>query len=175
MLDSEVVGNDVVLGGRWASNELRGRAGLDRLCPFVQRRGGDAAGEVKFASRKKSLGQHQLGQAGGSTPELAGERAVFRKLEAFVAILADLFNGRDFQGWAGPTNEYEIIAGAIQCRPGKGGTIYTTDEYSDFMTRLEIKLPSTAGAYGYGWMPPGFGPPSAINDPWPPAASRVLE
>ena len=52
-----------------------------------------------------------------------------------------IFNGRDFTGWAGPTNEYEVVNGAIQCRPQKGGTIYTTDDYTDFMARLEIKLP----------------------------------
>ena len=52
-----------------------------------------------------------------------------------------IFNGRDFQGWAGPTNEYAVVDGAIQCRPKKGGTIYTTDEYADFMARLEFKLP----------------------------------
>jgi len=52
-----------------------------------------------------------------------------------------IFNGQDFQGWAGPTNEYEVVDGAIQCRPKKGGTIYTTDEYADFMARLEFKLP----------------------------------
>ena len=52
-----------------------------------------------------------------------------------------VFNGRDFTGWAGPTNEYEVVDGAIQCRPKKGGTVYTTGEYADFMVRLEIKLP----------------------------------
>jgi hypothetical protein len=52
-----------------------------------------------------------------------------------------VFNGRDFTGWAGPTDNYEVVGGAIQCRPQKGGTIYTTGEYTDFMARLQIKLP----------------------------------
>jgi hypothetical protein len=52
-----------------------------------------------------------------------------------------VFDGRDFAGWAGPTNNYEVVNGAIQCRPKKGGTIYTTAEYGDFMVRLEFKLP----------------------------------
>ncbi len=51
-----------------------------------------------------------------------------------------VFNGRDFSGWAGPTNNYEVVDGAIQCRPRKGGTIYTTGEYADFMARMEFKL-----------------------------------
>jgi len=52
-----------------------------------------------------------------------------------------IFNGRDFGGWAGPVNEYEVKDGAICCQRGKGGTIYTRQEYADFMARLEIKLP----------------------------------
>ena len=67
-----------------------------------------------------------------------------------------VFNGRDFTGWAGPTNEYEIVNGAIQCRPKKGGTIYTTDEYSDFMARLEFKLPP-GGNNGLAIRYPGSG------------------
>jgi hypothetical protein len=67
-----------------------------------------------------------------------------------------IFNGRDFTGWAGPTNEYEIVDGALQCRPKKGGTIYTTDEYRDFMARLEIKFPP-GGNNGLAIRYPGQG------------------
>ena len=52
-----------------------------------------------------------------------------------------VFNGKDFDGWAGPVNNYQIQDGAITCQPGKGGTIYTKDEYKDFIARLEFKLP----------------------------------
>ena len=67
-----------------------------------------------------------------------------------------VFDGGDFKGWAGPTNEYEIVDGAIQCRPNKGGTIYTTGEYSDFKARLEIKLPP-GGNNGLAIRYPGYG------------------
>jgi 3-keto-disaccharide hydrolase len=67
-----------------------------------------------------------------------------------------IFNGRDFTGWAGPTNNYEVVNGAIQCRPHKGGTIYTTDDYSDFMARLEFKLPP-GGNNGLAIRYPGQG------------------
>jgi 3-keto-disaccharide hydrolase len=67
-----------------------------------------------------------------------------------------IFNGNDFTGWAGPTNEYEVVNGAIQCRPHKGGTIFTTAEYSDFMARLEIKLPP-GGNNGLAIRYPGTG------------------
>ena len=67
-----------------------------------------------------------------------------------------IFNGRDFSGWAGPTNNYEVVGGAIQCRPQKGGTIYTTGEYADFMARVQIKLPP-GGNNGLAIRYPGEG------------------
>ncbi len=53
-----------------------------------------------------------------------------------------LFNGVDFSGWAGPVENYEIQEGAIVCKPKKGGTIYTQEEWGDFIVRLEFKLPA---------------------------------
>ena len=73
-----------------------------------------------------------------------------------IAGFEPVFNGHDFTGWAGPTNEYEVVDGAIQCRPHKGGTIYTTGEYGDFMARLEIKLPP-GGNNGLAIRYPGYG------------------
>jgi hypothetical protein len=52
-----------------------------------------------------------------------------------------IFNGKDFTGWEGPTDQYDIVDGAIVCKKGKGGNIYTTAEFSDFTARLEYKLP----------------------------------
>lgn len=67
-----------------------------------------------------------------------------------------VFNGKDFEGWAGPTDEYQVKDGAITCRPGKGGTIYTKQEYEDFMARLEFKLPP-GGNNGLAIRYPGHG------------------
>jgi 3-keto-disaccharide hydrolase len=67
-----------------------------------------------------------------------------------------IFNGRDFTGWGGPIDEYEIVDGAIQCRPKKGGTIFTDDKYSDFVARLEFKLPP-GGNNGLAIRYPGKG------------------
>jgi hypothetical protein len=67
-----------------------------------------------------------------------------------------VFNGRDFTGWAGPTNNYEVAQGAIQCRPKKGGVIYATAQYSNFMARLEFKLPP-GGNNGLAIRYPGSG------------------
>jgi hypothetical protein len=70
-----------------------------------------------------------------------------------------IFDGRDFTGWAGPTNNYEVVNGAIQCRPHKGGTIYTSAEYTNFLARLEIKLPP-GGNNGLAIRYPGSGEPA---------------
>ncbi len=67
-----------------------------------------------------------------------------------------VFNGRDFEGWAGPVGEYEIKEGALACKPGKGGTIYTKAEYGDFVVRLEFKLPP-GGNNGLAIRYPGKG------------------
>jgi len=70
--------------------------------------------------------------------------------------LQSVFNGADFTGWDGPLTEYEVKDGAIACRPHKGGTIFTKEEYGDFRARLEFKLPP-AGNNGLAIRYPGQG------------------
>jgi len=72
--------------------------------------------------------------------------------ESFQSV----FNGKSFDGWAGPVNEYEVKDGAICCQKGKGGTIYTKDEFSDFVARVEFKLPP-GGNNGLAIRYPGEG------------------
>src|SRR5439155_12356043 len=64
---------------------------------------------------------------------------ILRKHSA--AGFVEVFNGKDFTGWAGPVENYEVKEGAIVCRPKKGGTIYTKEEFADFVARVEFKLP----------------------------------
>jgi hypothetical protein len=52
-----------------------------------------------------------------------------------------VFNGKDLEGWDGAVANYEVKDGAIVCKPKKGGILYTKPEYSDFVARLEFKLP----------------------------------
>jgi hypothetical protein len=66
------------------------------------------------------------------------------------------FNGRDLSGWDGPVQNYEVKEGAIVCKPGKGGTIFTKEEYGDFVTRVEFKLPP-GGNNGLAIRYPGTG------------------
>ncbi len=83
-------------------------------------------------------------------------------LTAFSTRAADedgfvsLFNGKDLTGWAGPVDQYEVKDGAIACKPGKGGTLHTKDEYADYIVRLEIKLPP-GGNNGLAIRYPGKG------------------
>lgn len=67
-----------------------------------------------------------------------------------------VFNGQDFTGWAGPTDNYEISAGVLKCKPGKGGTIYTEKVYKDFVVRFDFRLPP-GGNNGLAIRYPGSG------------------
>lgn len=75
-----------------------------------------------------------------------------RAREGFETV----FNGKDFTGWAGPTDHYVIDDGAIRCQPRKGGTIYTKESYGDFCARFEFKLPP-GGNNGLAIRYPGQG------------------
>ena len=68
----------------------------------------------------------------------------------------DVFNGKDFTGWAGPLANYEVKDGALVCLPKKGGTIYTKEEYADFVARLEYQVPP-GGNNGLALRYPGKG------------------
>lgn len=67
-----------------------------------------------------------------------------------------VFNGKDFDGWKGPVENYEVIDGAIVCKAKKGGTIHTVDEYTNFKARVEFKLPP-GGNNGLAIRYPGSG------------------
>jgi len=67
-----------------------------------------------------------------------------------------IFNGKDFTGWAGPIENFEVADGAIRCKTGKGGTPYYNKDLTDFANRLEFKLPS-GGNNGLAIRYPGKG------------------
>ncbi len=68
----------------------------------------------------------------------------------------DIFNGKDLSGWTGAEDNYQVVDGAIQCKKGKGGTLYTEAEYGDFVATLEFKLPP-GGNNGLAIRYPGKG------------------
>lgn len=67
-----------------------------------------------------------------------------------------VFNGENFEGWAGALHNCEIVDGAVRCKKGQGGTIHTEKEYSDFKVRFEFKLPP-GGNSGLAIRYPGDG------------------
>lgn len=66
-----------------------------------------------------------------------------------------IFNGKDFDGWQGATDNYEVVDGAIRCQKGKGGVLYTKAEHADYQVQLEIKFPKGNGNNGLAIRYPG--------------------
>jgi hypothetical protein len=86
-------------------------------------------------------------------PEEANKILATKKNKGFQPI----FDGKTFDGWKGPLEGYKIKPGGIvTCKPKKGGTIYTEKEYSDFVARLEFRLPE-GGNNGLAIRYPGKG------------------
>ena len=67
-----------------------------------------------------------------------------------------IFNGSDLSGWQGPVGNYEVVDNVIRCKPKSGGTIYWEKEVSDFVARLEFKVPP-GGNNGLAIRYPGTG------------------
>lgn len=67
-----------------------------------------------------------------------------------------IFDGKSFDGWQGAVENYEIIDEAIRCKKGKGGVLFTKDEFADFQVAFEFKLPPN-GNNGLAIRYPGKG------------------
>ncbi len=87
--------------------------------------------------------------------EIAGDEANTLLNKHSKVGFNSVFNGKDFAGWSGPVENYEILEGAIVCKKGKGGNIYTNSEHGDHVVRLEYKLPP-AGNNGLAMRYPGM-------------------
>ncbi|MEC9046895.1 MAG: DUF1080 domain-containing protein [Planctomycetota bacterium] len=75
-----------------------------------------------------------------------------REAGAYVSA----FDGATFAGWQGATDNYEIVDGVIRCKKGKGGTLFTRDQFADFSVRLHFQLPP-GGNNGLAMRYPGQG------------------
>ena len=84
-------------------------------------------GEIRF----RNLTVREL------SPREADGYLLSREAYAFVPI----FDGVSFAGWQGDRDSYEIVDGALRCRPGKGGNLFTTERFADFAVRLRFRLP----------------------------------
>jgi FKBP-type peptidyl-prolyl cis-trans isomerase len=70
-----------------------------------------------------------------------------------------LFNGKDLTGWQGDLDHHDVVEGVIRCKLGKVGTIYTRNQYRDFIVELEYKVPP-GGNNGLAIRYPGSGNPA---------------
>jgi len=67
-----------------------------------------------------------------------------------------IFDGKSLAGWKGAVDQYEVADGAIRCKAGSGGNLFTKDEYDDFTVRFEFKVPP-GGNNGLAIRYPGEG------------------
>nr|WP_303652909.1 DUF1080 domain-containing protein [Paludisphaera mucosa] len=86
----------------------------------------------------------------------AEANAYLAKLDTAVGGFVELFDGKDLAGWKGPVDNYEVVDGAIRCKPEHGGTIYYDKEYGDFVALVEFRLPP-GGNNGLAIRYPGQG------------------
>ncbi len=108
-------------------------------------------------------GPIQLQTHGG---EIAWRNIAVREIDADEAnkILASkndegftsLFDGKTLAGWKGASDQYEVVDGAIRCKAGQGGVLFHEDELSNFVARLEFKVPP-GGNNGLAIRYPGQG------------------
>ena len=111
----------------------------------------DNAVMENFFDRKIPIfkeGPIQLQTHGG---EIRWRNLFIRELDADAANAAlaatddedfvSLFNGKDLEGWQGAVENHEVKDGALMLKKGKGGTLYSMEEYGDCSFRFEFKLP----------------------------------
>lgn len=82
---------------------------------------------------------------------------ILRKRDASGFV--NLFNGKELAGWNGNKDGFEVKEGTLVNKPGKGGNLFTADEYDNFTARVEYKLPD-GGNNGLAIRYPGRGQPS---------------
>jgi hypothetical protein len=72
-----------------------------------------------------------------------------------------IWNGKNFDGWAGDVADHEVKDGNIIIKQGKSGTLYWNKELSNFSARLEFNTPP-GGNNGLAIRHPGEGNPSQV-------------
>ena len=86
----------------------------------------------------------------------AGEANKILRSDDIEKSFTYIFDGKTLDGWAGAKDNYEIVDGAIQCKDGKGGTLYYNQIFKDFAVRFDFKLPP-GGNNGLAIRYPGKG------------------
>lgn len=111
-------------------------------------------------------GQIQLQTHGGEIQwrnifikEFSPSEALAMLVEEREDGFKSIFNGKDFDGWQGATDNYEVVEGAIRCKAGKGGNLFTKKKYADFKASVQFKVPP-GGNNGLAIRYPGEGNPA---------------
>jgi hypothetical protein len=99
---------------------------------------------------------HQIHWRSISVREIPGDEANRTLAEHGASGFQPIFNGQNLADWAGPVENYEVNNGILRCKPHKGGTIYFNTEYTNFVARVEFKLPP-GGNNGLAIRYPGHG------------------
>jgi Domain of Unknown Function (DUF1080) len=136
----------VYLNGKLVVNNARLENFWDRKKPLLRK------GPIQLQTHGSEIRWRNL-----FVREIAGDEAneLLRKASESKGF-EKVFNGEDFTGWAGPIENYQVKDGAVLCKPGKGGTIHTKEQYDDFVARLEFKVPKN-GNNGLAIRYPGNG------------------
>jgi hypothetical protein len=88
-------------------------------------------------------------------PSEANERLMAHDGAGFEPV----FDGKTLAGWRGDLDGYEVVDGAIRCRAGQSGNLFTERKYEDFVVRLQFQLPA-GGNNGLAVRYPGVGDPA---------------
>ncbi len=78
--------------------------------------------------------------------------------EGFVS----LFDGKTLEGWQGDVKNHRVEEGAIVRPRERGGILYTTKEYGDFIFRFEFKMEPGSNS-GIGLRTPMEGDPAYVG------------
>jgi hypothetical protein len=112
------------------------------------------------------LGPIQLQTHGGATHwrnifirEIPGAEANKLLASRGDAGFQPILKANSLDGWAGATDAVEFKDGGIVWRAGKAGTLYWNTELSDFVARLQFKVPP-GGNNGLAIRYPGTGDPA---------------
>jgi hypothetical protein len=102
-------------------------------------------GEIRF----RNVTVHEYGSAQAN--------AMLARCDAEGFVPA--FDGESLAGWQGDVGGYEVVDGAIRCKAGAAGVLFTRDVLGDFSVRLEFLLPA-GGNNGLALRYPGKGDPA---------------
>jgi len=162
------IGADKGSGGLWNNSKFRIRQLGARTTVWLnEKKVVDHAIHENFFDRKRPLfpkGPIQLQTHGGEiswrnvfVKEFSSDEAnQILRAESGAEGFTSLLEGNEMKGWSGPTENYSLKDGVIMCKPEKGGTIYYDKEVSDFVARMEFKLPP-GGNNGLAIRYPGNG------------------